>query len=280
MGINEKALKNRIKTVGATMHITKAMELVAASKLRKATERMQGARDFSHELEEAFSALIKRNSETDSVFLRPGSSDSTCFVVIAGDRGLAGGYNSNIFRLAESVPHGDRIILPIGKKACEHFTARGDTLLTDKYSLIGEVTLADCGDIGRLLADGFRSGAFGEVYIIHTRFRSLLSQIPSSDRLLPLTVKESETPEKGFVLYEPDSVSVFESIVPEYLGGVVYGGICESFVCENAARRMAMDAATRNATDMIDSLTLKYNRARQASITQEITEIIGGAGEN
>ena len=202
--------------------------------------------------------------------------------VIAGDRGLAGGYNANLFKCLESAAEGrDYMVLPIGKKAVEYFRQRGIECLTDKFAEIAGISVADCFEIANLLCEEFRKGTFGHIELCYTVFASMLSQQPEVFSILPMTDIREESggkvDTKNLILYEPNAEIVFDAIVPEYLAGLVYGGVCESTASELAARRMAMDAATSNAEEMIDKLNLYYNRARQASITQEITEIVAGA---
>ena len=241
MASNMKAVKLRIKSVQSTMQITKAMELVASSKLRKAKERAEVCRPYFTELHETLKEIARENTDFSSVYAKESSNNKTCYVVIAGDRGLAGGYNTNLFKCLEASAEGkDYMVLPVGKKAVEYFRQREIEALTEQFAEQPEV----------------------------------FSMLPMTD-IREESGGKIET--KNLILYEPDGETVFDAIVPEYLAGLVYGGICESTASELAARRMAMDAATSNAEEMIDQLNLYYNRARQASITQEITEIVAGA---
>lgn len=284
MAANMKAVKLRIKSVQSTMQITKAMELVASSKLRKAKERAEICRPYYKDLYRTLQHIAVDNTEFYSVFAREAVSDKYCFVVVAGDRGLAGGYNANMFKKVEEVSAGkDYIVLPIGKKAVEYFQRKGTEILTDAFAEVADVSVADCFEIAHLLSGEFKKGTFGHIELCFTTFVSMLSQQPQVSSLLPLTDLAEDEPDdlddaaRSLILYEPNSMEVFEAIVPEYLAGLIYGGVCESLASELAARRMAMEAATSNAEEMIDKLNLYYNRARQASITQEITEIVGGA---
>lgn len=280
MGANVKAIRTRIRSVESTMHITKAMELVASSKLRRATERMEKSRFFFETLEAAFSDFGA--GAKDSVYAAHREVKRRVFVVVAGDRGLAGGYNNNIFKAVREA-EGDIpcSILPIGKKALEYYRRRGVPLISTAYASVENFSMKDCADIGRRLADGFRSGEFDEIVLFFTNYLTMLSQSPLSLPLLPLQPEKTVDGGRpaGLVLYEPGCEAVLDAIVPEYLSGMVYGAICESFTSELAARRTAMDSASKNASAMIDDLSLKYNRARQSAITQEITEIIGGSGQ-
>ena len=284
MAANMKAVKLRIKGVQSTMQITKAMELVASSKLRKAKERAEICRPYYKDLYRTLQHIAVDNTEFYSVFAREAVSDKYCFVVVAGDRGLAGGYNANMFKKVEEVSAGkDYVVLPIGKKAVEYFQRKGTEILTDAFAEVADVSVADCFEIAHLLSGEFKKGTFGHIELCFTTFVSMLSQQPQVSSLLPLTDLAEDAPDdlddaaRSLILYEPNSMEVFDAIVPEYLAGLIYGGVCESLASELAARRMAMEAATSNAEEMIDKLNLYYNRARQASITQEITEIVGGA---
>ena len=169
-------------------------------------------------------------------------------------------------------------MLPIGKKAVDFFRSRGIPALTESYAEAGEVSIGDCFSIAKQLSKAYLSGELDEIHVAYTNFVSVLTQTPATLRLLPLLRQQTNGPERqSDIVYEPDSVEVFDAIVPEYLGGILYGALCESQAAEQAARRTAMDAATQNADDMIASLSLKFNQARQAAITQEITEIVAGS---
>lgn len=283
MAANMKSVKLRIKSVQSTMQITKAMELVASSKLRKAKERAEICRPYFRELYRTLQDIAEENTEFYSVYAKEATSEKSCYVVIAGDRGLAGGYNANLFKCLEAASKGkDFVVLPIGKKAVEYFQRKGIPCVTETFAEVADISVADCFEIANLLCKEFKNGKFGHIELCYTTFVSMLSQQPDVFSMLPLTdlVQEGEKQAdkaRGLILYEPNSTEVFDAIVPEYLAGLIYGGVCESLASELAARRTAMEAATSNAEEMIEKLNLYYNRARQASITQEITEIVGGA---
>ena len=285
MAANMKAVKLRIKSVQSTMQITKAMELVASSKLRKAKERAEVCRPYFRTLYETLKEIAVNNTEFNSVYAAESKSNKYCYVVIAGDRGLAGGYNANLFKCMEADSAGrDYMVLPIGKKAVEYYSRKEVEAVTEEFGEVADISVGDCFEIAHLLCKEFRKGTFGHIQLCYTGFVSMLSQKPDVFSILPLTdiKEEAEKREKpsvsrNLILYEPGSTEVFDAIVPEYLAGLIYGAICESQASELAARRTAMDAATKNAGEMIDQLNLYYNRARQASITQEITEIVAGA---
>ncbi len=283
MASNMKAVKLRIRSVESTMQITKAMELVASSKLRKAKERAQVCRPYFQELHQTLEDIAKGNTDFSSVYAKESKVERTCYIVIGGDRGLAGGYNSNLFKCLEQDTQGqDIIVLPVGKKVVEYVQKRHHEKVSEDFGEIASVTVSDCFTMANLICDGFRKGEFGHVKLCYTNFYSMLSQKPSCMPILPLTdltglEEKDKEPIRDLILYEPNASEVFDAIVPEYLAGVIYGGVCESVASELAARRTAMDSATKNAEEMIETLNLHYNRARQASITQEITEIVAGA---
>ena len=277
-----QALKGRIRSVSNTKQITKAMEMVASSKLRRAQERVLRSRPYFETLYQAVTDIAGSNWDNASPYVRTREGGKVCEIVIAGDRGLAGGYNHNIFKLVqEDLAGKDAVVLPIGRKTLEYFQNHGAQVFSNRYDEVASMTISDCFGAARLVCQGFLDGTFDEVRLAYTNFASVLVQTPCVLPLLPLSLPEK--PQKGerkarqLTLYEPSSVEVFNAIVPEYLGGLLYGALCESVASELGARRTAMDAATKNAEEMIDDLSLKYNRARQGAITQEITEIVAGA---
>ncbi len=279
-GVSAKEIKNRIRSMESTKQITKAMEMVAASKLRKAQTQVLNSRPYFEILYATINDIVDANRDFSSPYLTQRPVKKSAYVVIAGDRGLAGGYNSNVLKLAYSEMEGkDVIVLPIGKKAVDFYQTRNLELMTTNYKEAEDVSVGDCFSIAKQLCKAYRAGEIDEIHIAYTNFVSVLSQTPATLRLLPLI--RQETGREGTVttdvIYEPDSTEVFEKIVPEYLGGILYGALCESRAAEQAARRTAMDSATQNADEMIADLSLKFNRARQAAITQEITEIVAGS---
>ena len=285
---NMKAVKLRIKSVQNTMQITKAMQLVAASKLRKAKERADRSKPYFKIMRDTLTDIAKGNTDFQSPYTRQVSNNKWLYVVIAGDRGLAGGYNANLFKFMESETKGrDYMVLPIGKKSVEYFRHRGVELFTEEYAEVAKISVSDCFGVAKMICDAYSKGKFGHVLLCYTDFVSMMTQTPRSSSLLPLSdfteedeSEESKEPVRDLILYEPDSETVFNAIVPEYLAGLLYTSINVSVASELAARRTAMEAATDNAGEMIEKLSLFYNRARQASITQEITEIVAGAEGN
>jgi len=279
-GISTKDLKARIRSMESTRQITKAMEMVAASKLRRAQAQVLASRPYFEILYSTINDIVDSNQDFSSPYLQKRPVKKVMYIVIAGDRGLAGGYNSNILKLVEQeIKDKDAIVLPIGKKAVDFFRSRKVTALTETYAEAASVGIGDCFSIAKQLSKAFLNGEFDEIHVAYTNFVSVLSQTPASLRLLPLIRQETgrEGTVSSDILYEPGSVEVFDAIIPEYLGGILYGALCESRAAEQAARRTAMDNATQNADEMIADLSLKFNRARQAAITQEITEIVAGS---
>ena len=278
-GVSTKEIKTRIRSMESTKQITKAMEMVAASKLRHAQARIANSRPYFEILYRTICDIIDSNSDFSSPFLTKREINRSMYVVIAGDRGLAGGYNSNILKLVTSEMDGkNATVFPIGKKAVDFFRSHKIPMLTENYAEAATVSIGDCFTIAKQLTKFYRNGEFDEIIIGYTNFVSVLSQTPATMRLLPLL--QSDRPSRSNasdIVYEPNSVEVFDAIVPEYLGGILYGALCESRAAEQAARRTAMDAATQNAEEMIADLSLKFNQARQAAITQEITEIVAGS---
>jgi F-type H+-transporting ATPase subunit gamma len=274
-GMND--IKARIKSVEGTMQITKAMELVATSKLRRAKETVERTRPFYQVLGAAIDDIISLSSpEAELPWFTNNTSSKTLFIVLAGDRGLAGGYNSNIFRLVEKLSTGkESIWLPIGKKAVEYAKHRNYEILTDSFAEASDQGVGSILSLGKVVTNGFANGEYGEVVLVFTEFVSMMTQRPVYENLLPLQRNESSKPVDFETDCNPDIM--LDAIVPQYVGGILYSALCESLASESGARRMAMNSANKNAEEIIGTLMLHYNRVRQAAITQEITEIVSGA---
>ena len=266
-----KDIKLRIKSVESTMQITKAMELVASSKMRRAKERVEHSRPYFETLHETLTKIAAADPRARNPYLRRDEVKRTLLIVIAGDRGLAGGYNSNVLKQA-GAEEGEVLVLPIGKRSAEYFVHHEVPLFTQEVLLAADVSVGECFQL---------KGEYDAVKICYTRFDSMMTQTAATMEVLPLSIEPTEQQKadarRSQILYKPSSEEVFSAIIPEYVAGIVYGAVCESVASELAARRTAMDAATKNAGEMIDHLNLYYNRARQAAITQEITEIVAGA---
>ena len=284
MASNMKAVKLRMKSIESTMQITRAMQLVAASKLRRAKERADNTRPTFKMLRDTLLDISLTNTEFTSVYSTASDNNKWLYVVIAGDRGMAGGYNSNLFKKMTELTEGKEYdVLPLGKKAVDFYRRRKVNIVTDAFAEVANVNIGDCFSIANIICDAYKNGEYGHIALCYTGFISMLTQRPSQSSLLPLSDFKAEAEDaervkaKGLILYEPDSETVFDAIVPQYLAALISGAMFESVASELAARRTAMDAATKNAGEMLDKLGLYYNRARQASITQEITEIVAGA---
>ena len=279
-GISTREIKQRIHSMESTRQITKAMEMVAASKLRRAQAQEAASRPYFEIIYDVIRDIANTNRDlTLPYFTAPGPDrKKSAWLVIAGDRGLAGGYNSNIFRFCKQQMGGrETVVLPIGRRSVDFFRANHVPLLGEQYAEAEGIMVSDCFSMARALCAGFLAGEYDEVCLGYTKFVSVLSQRPMILKLLPLERRDDARDRTASdILYEPDSAEVFATIIPEYIGGVIYGALCESRASEQAARRMAMNTASQNADEMIADLSLKYNQARQAAITQEITEIVAG----
>ncbi len=280
---NMKDIKRRIKSVKSTMQITKAMELVASSKLRKAREKADNAKRFFDALYDTMWEITSENSTFDSIYFSGRKVKTVLYVVIAGDRGLAGGYNSNVLKLAqkridEASKTCETVVIPIGRKAVEYFTKRGNRVVAHYENIAENIRMNSAKEIASKIMAAFRNGNADRVEVIYTDYVSPLLQEAKFKSVIPLEKPAEEANKKNIqTSYEPSPEKLFDIIMPQYIAGVIYGSVSDSFASEQASRRIAMENATDNATEMIDNLSLLYNRARQATITQEITEIVSGA---
>ena len=277
-----KEIKTRIKSVESTKQITKAMELVSSSKFRKAKERAESARPYFNTLYNTVQDIAKNTSNSRNVFLKERKVNNVCYIVIAGDRGLAGGYNSNILKAV--IAHnklGTGKVITVGKKAKESLSKRGYEVI-DYIESVEKCVYEDANRVAQTAMEAYKNGEVDEVNRVYTEFISALSQEPKIVKLLPVTIDNTNTEKevkkgKAAVQYLPSADAVLGYVLPKYVSGSVYGAIAESFASEQAARRTAMESATDNSNEMISKLELVYNRARQAAVTQEISEIVGGA---
>lgn len=271
-----KDIKLRIKSVESTMQITKAMELVASSKMRRAKERVEHSRPYFETLHETLTKIAAADPRARNPYLRRDEVKRTLLIVIAGDRGLAGGYNSNVLKQA-GAEEGEVLVLPIGKRSAEYFVHHEVPLFTQEVLLAADVSVGECFQLSRQITEGYLNGEYDAVKICYTRFDSMMTQTAATMEVLPLSIEPTEQQKadarRSQILYKPSSEEVFSAIIPEYVAGIVYGAVCESVASELAARRTAMDAATKNAGEMIDHLNLYYNRARQAAITLSLIHI-------
>lgn len=290
-----RAIKKRISSVNNTKKLMKAMDLIAASKLQKAKARFEDILPLCDSIKLVMES-IKANmsqvsavenpeeSETEEIaFAQEREVKDIAYIVLTGDRGLCGGYNVNVsraaFKLIVANKDKNESILTIGSKGSDYFKRRGKNIVFKCYAASEATTFEDAELIGKRVSSMYKSGDVDEVYLIYTHFETLLSHTPRVEKLLPL--KREPDGEDSFrkveMNYDPDVGTFISYAVPMYLNITIYSAMLESALCEFAARMTSMDAATRNATEIIDDLTLKYNRKRQGLITQEITEIISGA---
>lgn len=278
---NMKDIKRRVKSVESTMQITKAMELVASSKLRKAKAKAEDARPF---FEAQYSLMCRIAGETESlstVFTRRREVKNRLFIVIAGDRGLAGGYNANVLRMAQNAHAGaDKPkIIAIGKKAAEFFTKHGYDVIAAYPGLAERIKSADAADIAQIAVDMFANGETDEIQLFFTQFVSPLVQNAAQLAVLPVNppIGNTPAPNKAGTTYDPSPEAVFNRVIPKMTASLIMCAVNESYASELGARRTAMESATDNAEEMIGSLSLMYNRARQEKITNELNEIVSGA---
>ena len=277
-GASMNDIKSRIKSVSGTMQITKAMELVATSKLRRARENIDKSRPFHEIIGEAINGILSSEKLDELEWTKESECKKPLYIVIAGDRGLAGGYNANIFRLAASLCAGkDAGILPVGKKAVDYYRHRNIDVVCGKYACVSDLSVGNNIDMAENICHDFCNGAYDSVFIIYTKFVSMITQTPVCEQLLPLKKKQDAEVSLIEPIYVGEPEEILNKIIPQYVGGVIHSAVCESLASESAARRTAMNAANKNAAEIIDGLVLKYNRARQAVITQEITEIVSGS---
>ena len=268
MAGNTKILRQRIKSVQSTLQLTNAMGLVAGSKIRKANLGMQNARQYAKAIEKTISLLCRDADVKRSPYMEKRETGRTKLIVIAGDRGLAGGYNANVFRFCRAFP--DAEMIHIGRRACDRFGKL--PVSSERFSFTEALVLA------KTLCKEFYEGAYDRLGVVYTEYVSVMQAEVKVKWLLPLSCDAEET--SGTIVFEPDCLTVLNGAVTEYVGGLICALARESFASEVAARRNAMDSAEKNATAMIENLSLEYNRARQGAITQEITEIVAGSGGN
>ena len=275
---NMKAIKRRIKSVGSTKQITKAMQLVASSKLRKAKARAEQARPYFNELYKTMCEIASANTDFSTIYTVKREVKHRLFIVVAGDRGLAGGYNSNILKMAVAAHANDAEkpkIIAIGKKAGEFFAKRDYDIVASYANIAEDIKPNTAQDIANIAIDMFANGEVDEVVVFYTMFVSSMSQEPHSMSVLPMDTVELE--DYGVMNYDPSPEAVFNRIVPRFTASLIQCAVVESYASEQGARRTAMENATDNADAMTESLSLLYNRARQSSITTEIIDIVSGA---
>ena len=277
-----KDIKRRRDSIQSTGQITKAMKLVSTVKLQKAKGKAESTKPYSDLMYETICNMLARSGNINHKYLVPGESSKKAVITITANRGLAGGYNTNLTTLIteSGIPKEDIDIVAIGTKGRDYLARRGYNISEDDSDVINEPLYTDARSICDKLLERFAAGEIGEIYLAYTSFKNTVVHEPKLIKLLPVSVDtdglssgEDTTP----MNYEPAEDEALNLIIPKYVCSLIYGALIEAVASENGARMQAMDNATSNADEMISDLSLKYNRARQASITQELTEIIAGA---
>ena len=277
-------IKRRKESIQSTEQITKAMKLVSTVKLQKARTRAEHSKPFFDMMYETVSNMLAKSGNINHHFLKAGDSPKKAVIVITANRGLAGGYNMNVAKLVTKgeLKREDVVIYNIGRKGKEIFKRNGYEIAADYSDVIENPLYSDAMHIGEEVLKAFTNNEIGEIYLAYTGFKNTVVHVPTLIKLLPVEQNYTKQNEKESVdnvpmNYEPEEDEALDIIIPKYINSLIYGALVESVASENGARMQAMDNATSNADDMIADLSLKYNRARQGSITQELTEIIAGA---
>jgi F-type H+-transporting ATPase subunit gamma len=273
-------IKRRRDSIQSTGQITKAMKLVSTVKLQKAKGKAESTKPYSDLMYETVKSMLAKSGNINHKFLKPGDSAKKAVIVITGNRGLAGGYNNNIAKLImnSDIPKEDAYIYAIGQKGRDILERKGYTIKADHSEVINEPMYTDAREICDEVLKMFTDGEIGEIYLSYTSFKNTVVHEPKLIKLLPVESEgDLQSADTTPMNYEPEEDEALNMIIPKYVCSLIYGALIESVASENGARMQAMDSATSNAEDMISDLSLKYNRARQAAITQELTEIIAGA---
>lgn len=278
-------IKRRIKSVNSTQQITKAMNLVASSKLTRAKNRLMDTRPFFQETRKVIADVVNGSKGISHPYLEQREVKKKAVILITGDRGLCGGYNANVSKASmECIDDINNVsAITVGSKGRDFLRRKGINIVESYTGISENPNYSHALKIGQLALDLFTNEEADEVYLAYTEFISTLTSEPKLIKLLPVDVNEFTNDDnadsnQALTIYEPDEEAVLEYVIPKYVNTVIFGAMVESAVCELGARMTAMDSATENASEMIDSLNLLYNRARQGAITQEITEIVGGSG--
>ena len=283
-------IKRRKSSIQSTQQITKAMKLVSTVKLQRARQNAEKSEDYFHAMYSTVQSILGRTGSLEHRYLKPGEGGKKAVIVITSNRGLAGGYNSNVVKLITrgELKDEDLSIYAIGKKGKEALQKNYE-IKADYSYVIEEPAYADVMAISKEVLSAFENGEISEIYLAYTGFKNTVVHVPTLVKLLPVevseetsgktgeAVKEAEDDNRAPMNFEPEDEEALDMIIPKYVTSLIYGGMIEAVASENGARMQAMDSATSNAEDMISSLSLLYNRARQGSITQELTEIIAGA---
>ena len=275
-------IKRRRDSIQSTEQITKAMKLVSTVKLQRAKGRAEKSKTYFSCMYDTVASMLSKAGTVNHPFLMAGESTKKAVIVITANRGLAGGYNSNIVKLIKNSDFRkeDLLLYTIGTKGRDALARLGYTIAADYSEVIDEPMYSDAMEISKKLLEEFAAGRIGEIYVAYTGFKNTVTHVPTLLKLLPVKV-EDDRPQsedhQAVMEFEPECEEAIDLIIPKYITSLIYGALIESVASENGARMQAMDSATSNADDMISKLSLLYNRARQSSITQELTEIIAGA---
>lgn len=277
-------IKRRKSSIQGTQQITKAMKLVSTVKLQRARANAERSKAYFDCMYETVNSILSRVGNMEHKFLVPGKSPRKAVIVITSNRGLAGGYNSNVVKLVtrnEDWKKEDVQIYAIGNKGRETLARSGYEIREELPEVIEEPAYADAMALSKRLLQSFADGEIGEIYLAYTSFKNTVSHEPRLLKLLPVEYAKDQDQEAGddgtLMNFEPEDAEALDMLIPKYITSLIYGAMMEAVASENGARMQAMDNATSNAEEMISDLSLKYNRARQGSITQELTEIIAGA---
>lgn len=279
-----REIKRRKATIESTGQITAAMKVVSTAKLQKAKGKVEASKPYFQLMYNAVTSILEKSENIDHPYLQAGKSKKKAVIVVTSNRGLAGGYNNNVVKLLTQGDFAkeDVVVYAVGRKGRDTLRRNGYEIAADYSDVMNGPMFSDAADIGRAVLEAFSNQEVGEIYIAYTIFKNTITQIPTLMQLLPVAVdekKEKENSVDDLVLmnYEPEAEEALGEIIPKYVNSLIYGALCEAIASENGARMQAMDSASNNAEEMIADLSLKYNRARQASITQELTEIVAGA---
>ena len=278
-------IKRRTSSIQSTGQITKAMKLVSTVKLQRSKQAAQNSKDYFDYMYRTVQSMLAKSGGIDHPFVKESDCKKKAVIMITGNRGLAGGYNSNIVKLITrgNLPKEDLIIYTLGRKGREAMSRYGYELAEDYSAMIDAPQYVDAMRLSAVLLNAFKAGEIGEIYLAYTYFKNTVVHEPKLIKLLPVEQTEdsmesvNEVKGEAPMNFEPEEEEALDMIIPKYVTSLIYGAMLESVASENGARMQAMDNATTNAEEMIDKLTLQYNRARQGSITQELTEIIAGS---
>lgn len=276
-----RSIKRRKGSIQSTQQITKAMKLVSTVKLQRAKGRAEKSKSYFECMYATVKSVLAKSGNIEHPYLKSGSSSKKAVIVITSNRGLAGGYNSNVIKLITKgdFHKEDVVVYAIGSKGRDYLSRHGYQIGGDYSDVIEEPIYADAMRISDDLLKAFAEGEIGEIYLAYTAFKNTVSHIPTLLKLLPVDTDgiEDVDGDKALMNFEQDEEEALNMLIPKYITSLIYGGMVEAVASENGARMQAMDSATSNAEEMIEKLSLQYNRARQGSITQELTEIIAGA---